>query len=229
MPETFVMRVLLFTLGVYLLQLLIGQSFTAAFSLTDTWWQAPWNVYRLVSYGFLHDPADMWHILWNMFALWMFGTAIEQKYGSREFLAFYLAAIVCGGLAWSLSESVLERSGDVTVSLLGASGGVVAVLILFVINFPKRTLLINFIIPVPAWVVGLVTVLVDINGAMTRTDGNVAFMAHLGGALFAVAYYTSGLRLGELAANSDDRTQTASRSQASGAQSRSQPGRQDGT
>ena len=78
--------------------------------------------------------------------------------------------------------------------MLGASGGVVAVVILFAFNFPYRTVLFMFFLPMPMWVAAVIFVAVDAIGASTA-PGNVAYTAHLGGALFAFLYYEGGLRL----------------------------------
>jgi len=75
--------------------------------------------------------------------------------------------------------------------LVGASGGVVAVVILYAMNFPHRTLLIYGIIPMPAWLLGLLIVGIDFYGAM-RGGGNIAHSGHLTGAAFAFLYFKGG-------------------------------------
>jgi hypothetical protein len=122
-----------------------------------------------------------------MYGLWLFGRDVEQRYGRREFLSFYLSAIVVAGLVWNISTLL---SGETGRALIGASGGTVAVTILFALNFPHRKLLLFFLFPIPMWVLGCIIVFTDVFGAMNNADiGNVAFMAHLGGATFALAYY----------------------------------------
>jgi hypothetical protein len=93
---------------------------------------------------------------------------------------------------WTFAE--IPDSGVATA--LGASGGVVAVVILFAFNFPHRTVLFMFFLPMPMWVAALILVGFELTGAMGRPGaGNVAFTAHLGGAIFALWYYKSGMRL----------------------------------
>jgi hypothetical protein len=126
----------------------------------------------------------------NMFMLWMFGREIELKYGRREFLYFYLSAIVFAGAVWlALYNLVYGASGRV----LGASGAVTAVLILFILNYPRRTLYIWGVLPIPAWVAGILFVVIDISGASGSRDG-VAYEAHLAGAAFAFLYHRLGWR-----------------------------------
>ena len=191
-PTTMTTKLVIVTCGVYLAQFLTDHWLTDAASLSSNWYRAPWLAYQLLSYGFLHSPADLWHIALNMFALWMFGRDVEARYGSREFLLFYLVAIVLAGLVWTLAEIPSQRGG----MMLGASGGVTAVLILFAFNFPHRTVLFMFVIPMPMWVLAVLIVVMDAFGATERdAGGNVAFTAHLGGAAFGFLYYRSRMRL----------------------------------
>src|SRR5262249_10051649 len=67
------------------------------------------QVWRLVTYAFLHDPGVAsspggfyWHIIFNMWFLWLFGGYVEERYGSKEFLAFYLLAALAGGITYTL-------------------------------------------------------------------------------------------------------------------------------
>jgi len=189
-PSTLTTKLVVVTCTVYVVQLLFGDAFTEACSLHAEWYRQPWRVYQLLTYGFLHSPRDLWHIALNMFALWMFGREVEARYGSREFLAFYLAGIVVAGLVWTLAEI---PNGSAAV-MLGASGGVSAVMILFALNFPYRTVLFMFVIPMPMWVLAVLIVVMDALGAVQRAGG-VAFTAHLGGAAFGFLYYKSHLRL----------------------------------
>ncbi len=62
------------------------------------------QVWRLLTYAFLHDTQSIWHILFNMLFLWWFGSDVEDLYGPREFLAFYLTAAFLGGVAYFLSS-----------------------------------------------------------------------------------------------------------------------------
>jgi len=183
-------KLIIFTCIIYFLQLVLGKWMTESFALGDDWYRRPWQVYQLLTYGFLHSPDDLWHILLNMFILWMFGREVELKYGRREFLTFYLCAIVVAGLVWTLAELPTERSAVV----LGASGGISAVLILYALNFPHRTVLFMMVIPMPMWVVACILIGLDLMGSMDRS-GTIACTAHLGGAIFAFVYFRWGLRL----------------------------------
>jgi membrane associated rhomboid family serine protease len=167
--------------------------FTELFSLHADVIRHPWMAFEFLTYGFLHDVGDLKHILFNMFGLWMFGRIVEGKYGGHEYLAFFLAAVVFAGVCWVLSELAV-RQQLVDASMLGASGGIAAVLILFCLNFPHQQILLWFVLPLPAWVLAIVFVGGDMLGASGRLGDRVAYTAHLGGALFAVIYYFSGWR-----------------------------------
>lgn len=163
--------------------------FTQAFVL-DT--AAPWEVWRLLTHAFLHDPGSFFHIFWNMLFLWWFGSDLEQYYGSREFLAFYLASALAGGLLYLLAAVTRVMDGGVA---LGASGAVTAVMVLTALHWPHKTILIFFILPVPIWLVVLFQVGKDLWQFLGNIQTGVAVAVHLGGALFAFAYYQLQLRL----------------------------------
>lgn len=183
--------------AVYLAQLLTqsaGDWVTKNFSLWPDVFLRPWQAYQLLTYGFLHDVGDFRHILFNMISLWFFGRLVEQRYGSREFLAFFLAAVVVAGLVWLLAELVSNRGLAPGPFMLGASGGVSAVLILFAMNYPQQTVLFMFFIPMKMWLLAVILVAVDALGFVHGSHG-VAFSAHLGGAAFGYLYYRWGRRL----------------------------------
>jgi hypothetical protein len=102
---------------------------------------------------------------------------------------------VFAGLAWIFGELIAHQE-LLPISMLGASGGIAAVLILFCLNFPHERLYIWGVLPMPAWLLAVIFVGQDLVFAIERRpDDRVAFTAHLGGALFALLYYRSGFRL----------------------------------
>lgn len=155
--------------------------------------QRPWLAFELVTYGFEHAPSIK-HILFNMIALYFFGTAIEGVYGRAEFLRIYLVAIVVAGLVW-LVIAIIDQQNS---ALYGASGGVMAVVMLFVLHFPRNMIYIWGVLPIPAWALGTLYVVLDVFGFLNPGSSNVANVAHLGGALFAFVYFRSGMNLGRL-------------------------------
>ncbi|MBN2218318.1 MAG: rhomboid family intramembrane serine protease [Pirellulales bacterium] len=158
----------------------------------------PWLWWQFLTYGFTHSPFsyDPWHIVFNMAGLWFLGPPVEQRYGSREFLRFYLAAIVLCGVLGS-AAGLLSPSPDWR-PLVGASGAVVAVVLLFIVNYPRQTLLLFFVLPVPAWLVGVLLIVMNMFGHAGYLDANVAYGVHLVGIGFALAYFYFGGNLGRL-------------------------------
>jgi membrane associated rhomboid family serine protease len=150
------------------------------------WWQ-------FLTYGFAHaPPPDFWHVAGNMLVLFFLGRDIEARYGAKEFLRLYLVMLVVASLVWAV---IAKLSGEPEfTSAVGASGAIAGIVILYALNFPHRTLLLFFVIPMPAWVAGLLVVLMDIYGAITGV-GHIAFTAHLGGAAFAFLYHRFGWNL----------------------------------
>ena len=185
-PKTITTQLVLITACAYGLQLFV-EPFSGWFSLDSGWFKHPWTFYRLLSYGFLHDVNGVEHILFNMLMLWMFGREIELRYGRREYLLFYLWAIVFAGLFWSISEFSMGRPA----LMVGASGGISGLFVLYALNFPRRQVLFMFIIPMPMWVAALIIVGIDINGAIQRTSA-IACTAHLAGAVAGLYYYKFG-------------------------------------
>jgi membrane associated rhomboid family serine protease len=175
------------------------------FSLHPNVVKRPWLAFELITYGFLHDPWNFQHIIFNMIALWFFGRPIEYRYGRREFLALFLVAVVFAGLVWMVGDILVNR-GFTSTPMLGASGGVTAVLLLFCLNYPHQMIFIWGVIPVPAWLCAVLFIGIDILGAMgqhTANGGNVAYTAHLGGALFGFLYFQWGWRLERWLPSSD--------------------------
>jgi membrane associated rhomboid family serine protease len=150
--------------------------------------QRPWNVWQLFTYGWAHAPLNsstgIWHIFWNMFGLFIFGVPVEQKYGKAEFIRFYVLAIVFSGFVWVVARSFAAMPG----SAIGASGAVTAVIILMALNFPYREVLLFGVVPIQMWILATVYVAIDLLGSF-RSETDVAYVIHLGGAGFAALYY----------------------------------------
>ena len=94
-----VVNLIIANVVVYLADVLSNGQVTPWLELDAQWFQHPWEVWRLVTYGFVHVP-QITHILFNMFFLWWFGRGLEPIYGAAELLRIYLVAIVLAGLAW---------------------------------------------------------------------------------------------------------------------------------
>ena len=195
--RSMVVNLILLNVAVYVAQFLFDgrqELLSSALRLHADLLQKPWHIYQLLTYGFAHDPNSVAHIAFNMFGLWLFGTDLEGIYGRAEFLRIYLVAILVAGLAWFGIEAF---NGSQNV-LLGASGGVMGLMALYVLHFPRRVFYIWGILPLPAWALGGLYVLMDVTGFMNPGSSNVANIAHLAGMAFGLAYYQTGMNLGRL-------------------------------
>jgi membrane associated rhomboid family serine protease len=149
------------------------------------------QVWRLLTYAFLHSPDAWSHIIFNMIFLWWFGSDVEALYGPREFLAFYLSAAFFGGVAY---ETWAVAAGEYS-QCLGASGAVTALLVLCACHFPHRVVYVMFMVPVPLWLFAVFNVVQDAFMFAGQFKTGVAVVVHLAGALFAFSYYKFQLRL----------------------------------
>lgn len=157
----------------------------------DTWVH-PLTWWRFLTSGFAHDPHNVSHLVFNMLGLWMLGRRVEQRLGGREFLGFYLVAVVFGSLVWTAAQALAGGAYAEAPIMLGASGAVTAVVMLFVFFFPHERLLLMMVIPVPAWVVGVIIVVTNLSGATHSARAGemaVAYEVHLAGAVLAFLYF----------------------------------------
>jgi membrane associated rhomboid family serine protease len=171
-----------------------GDQFTDAF-LLDSADVLHGQVWRLLTYAFLHSTQDVGHLLWNMLFLWWFGNEVEDVYGSREFLAFYLVAAVFGGLVHVLVGQIGWMPG---YPVIGASGAVTAVLVLCALHYPTKIIYLFMLIPVPIWAFVLFQVGKDFVGFFGRAQTGVAVDVHLAGFLLAVVYFKMEWRFSTL-------------------------------
>ena len=150
--------------------------------------ETPWAVWQWITYGFAHSSiqtkAGIFHIAFNMIALFFFGRAMEQNLGRSEFLKFYLLAIIFSGLIW-LGSQLMQ--GNTAAKAVGASGAVTAVVMWFVFNYPREVVML-LTIPMPAWLLGVILIGANILGTL-GSQTTIAVEAHLGGALFAAGYF----------------------------------------
>ncbi len=135
------------------------------------------RVWQYVTYMFLHGNFP--HIFFNMFVLWMFGMELEQMWGSKRFLAYYLICGIGAGIAQSLISLMPEMSGVA----VGASGAIMGVMIAYGMIFPDRIIFL-FFIPMRARFAVLLLAGFDlVMGLVSPVGDTTAHFAHLGGAL----------------------------------------------
>lgn len=140
------------------------------------------QLWQLVSYGFLHGGT--FHLLINLYALFLFGSRIEQAWGSKAFVIYYFVCVIGAGLVQLVVASQTMGNGDIYPTL-GASGGVFGLLLAFALTFPNERLMLIFppIIIKAKWLV-LIFAGIELYAGVTGTLAGIAHFAHLGGMLF---------------------------------------------
>ena len=136
-------------------------------------------LWQLVTYSFLH--GNLMHLLFNMLALYMFGSDIERVFGSRRFATYYFVCVVTAAVI----QLLVSAAGDMpSYPTVGASGGVFGLLLAFGLYFPRRIVMLIFPpIPLPAWLFVTLYGLLELFLGVTGTQQGVAHFAHLGGML----------------------------------------------
>jgi membrane associated rhomboid family serine protease len=137
------------------------------------------KVWQLVTYMFLH--GGVMHILFNMLALWMFGSVLERAWGSREFLKYYLLTGLGGGLCYALFNM------HSPIPTVGASGAIYGLLAAYAVLFPDSVIYVWFVIPLRAKWFALIFGGIEFFASF-RSDTGVAHLAHLGGMAIGYVY-----------------------------------------
>jgi len=142
----------------------------------------PW---QLLTYGFLHDPANILHLAFNMLALVMFGAPLEHVWGERRFLTYYLVCVLGAGLCQLAVGSWAVANGAAAYPTLGASGGVFGLLLAYGMLFPNQRVMLLFPpIPMKARTLVILYGVFELSLGLTGWQPGVAHFAHLGGMLF---------------------------------------------
>jgi membrane associated rhomboid family serine protease len=180
---------LLINVGVFCVDYMLGGLLTRWFALYPVGPNfMPW---QLVTYAFLHDVNNLFHIIFNMLGLWMFGAELERLWGPKRYMQYYAASVLAAGL----SQLVLSALLGSQAPTIGASGGIFGLLLAFGMMFPDRRIML-LIPPIPM----KAKVFVAIYGALelflgvSNPYGGVAHFAHLGGMLggFLMIQYWRG-------------------------------------
>ncbi|MBS0416527.1 MAG: rhomboid family intramembrane serine protease [Proteobacteria bacterium] len=141
----------------------------------------PW---QLITYAFLHEPNQLMHIVFNMFALYMFGGALELYWRERGAASFYVLYYFASVLAAAGTELLVLTQSKVVEPVIGASGGVFGVLLGFAWFFPRSKLIVLPIpVPVSAWLLVTIYGAIELWLGVTGRQDSVAHFAHLGGML----------------------------------------------
>jgi membrane associated rhomboid family serine protease len=146
------------------------------------------QIWQLVTYMFMH--GDFWHLLLNMFALWMFGMDLENDWGTKRFAWYYVLCGLGAGISNLLISPLFGTSGPT----IGASGAVYGILLAFGMMYPNRPIFIYFLLPIQAKYFVMIYIALELYNGVTGTMDGIAHFAHLGGAAIGFFILMSGER-----------------------------------
>ena len=150
---------------------------------------APW---QLVTYAFLH--GSLVHLAFNMFALYMFGGAIEQVFGPRRYTIFYFVSVISAAITQLIVAMVMHG----VYQTIGASGGVFGLLLAYAMYFPRNRVMLLFPpIPMSARMFVVVYAVIELLLGVSGAQSGVAHFAHLGGMIggwLLLRFWRGGVR-----------------------------------
>ncbi len=147
--------------------------------------------WQFITYMFVHGSIS--HFLFNMLSLYIFGIAVERRVGSKEFLLYYLlTGTLCG-----VGSYGLYYLANTNVVLLGSSGAIYALLVLFSVLYPRAVIYVFGLIPVAAPLLIVLYFVIELMSGLFISDG-VAHMTHLLGLVFGFLYIIIRMRMNPL-------------------------------
>lgn len=165
---------------IFLLQLLGFNKFIGFFGLIPQSVYHQFMIWQIFTYMFLH--GDVFHILFNMLALWMFGGGIEAVWGTNRFVRYYLLCGLGGGVATCL------LSPTATIPSIGASAAIFGILIAYGMMFPNNIVLVFGIFPMQARHFVILFGAIELFACIRYTPDGIGHFAHLGGLVAGYLY-----------------------------------------
>ena len=166
--------------AVFLVQMLVRGWIELYFGLVPILVWKKYFLWQLVTYMFLH--GGFFHILFNLLAFWMFGGELENYWGSKKFLFYFL---FCGIGAGICTVVVTPYQ---FIPVIGASGAIYGILLAFGWLFPNRLIYVYFLFPIPAKYFVIIFGLIEFFSSIGGAGGGVSHLTHLGGLLFGLLY-----------------------------------------
>lgn len=165
---------------IFLLQIVVSRWTTFYLGLVPLLVWKKYFLWQLFTYIFLHGGVT--HLLFNLLALWMFGGELENYWGSKKFLFYFLFCGIGAGLL-----TILFSPSQI-IPVIGASGAIYGILLAFGWLFPNRPIFIYFLFPIPAKYMVILYGLIELFSSLEGTGGGIAHLTHLGGLLFGLLY-----------------------------------------
>ena len=183
-------KILIITnVALFIMNLIVGDVMTLRLGLSPQAVFEHFAVWQPFTYMFLHSTNGFGHILFNMLGLWMFGTELERKWGTRFFTKYY---VICGvGAAATGLSLALISDRFYYAATVGASGAIFGLLMAYAMYFPQRQIYLYFLFPIPVRVfVAIFGGMALVNTVSSQNNG-VADWAHLGGLVVGYLYLKS--------------------------------------
>jgi len=175
-------QIIVINVIIYVIEMILARTaFIEMFGLTPRLVVTKGYVWQIVTYMFLH--GSLWHLILNMFIIWMFGTPLESVWGSNRFLNYYF---VCG-----FGGALLSFLFSFNTTVIGASGAGYGILLAYAILFPYAEIYVWGLLPVRARTLVIFMTIIEFASGFSRGDG-VAHFAHLGGMAAGFLYLRGG-------------------------------------
>ncbi len=166
--------------AVYIVQIFSGRGFIYTFGLVPHQVIRNFWLWQIFTYMFLH--GGLFHLLLNLFVLWMFGRGIEYTWGTKPFLKYYFT---CGlGAAFF----IIFSSPKSMIANIGASGAIYGILVAFAMLYPEATVYLYFLIPIKAKYLAILLGVFSFLAGISGSGSGIAHLGHLGGLLVGYAY-----------------------------------------
>jgi membrane associated rhomboid family serine protease len=171
---------ILINVVIFIIQQVRGDLMIYYFSLIPSFVTHRLFLWQIFTHMFLH--GNFLHLFFNMFSLFLFGSALEQLWGPKKFLTYYIVSGLGGGLLHYLINI------NSVIPSIGASGAVYGVLLAYGMTFPETILYLNFFFPVKAKYAVIIFGVMELFFGITNTRSGIAHFAHLGGLLTGFIY-----------------------------------------
>ncbi len=178
---------LIINIAVFIPSYLIPSFGVAIYKWFSVWPDGPFQslqIWRVISYQFLHSIDDLYHILMNMFILYFFGPMLERQWGSKKFLTFYL---VCGAAGGGVYTLLVNMNFMTPIPLVGASGAIFGMLAAGAILYPHIKVLVMFVFPMSLRVLAIILAVISLL-LFLRGDNAGGQAAHLAGMAAGAVY-----------------------------------------
>lgn len=185
--------IIIANIGVFVAMMAAGPFLVEWFGLSPQAVLTQGRVWQLATYMFLH--GGVFHILFNLLAVWMFGVDLEHRWGTQAFVRYYAITGIGAGICTVLVALTPMGGSTYLAATIGASGAVYGLLMAWGIIFPHRTVLFLGIFPLPARVFVLIMGAISLSQALNDGGGTtVAHFAHLGGLIAGYWYLKTPVR-----------------------------------